>query len=180
MKDERLERLDPSLLDRVRVIGRPYDQFIALVDALIGRNPHFTYPDLPASESQRALAVVATLDAQIQNRGLLQFFWNCPQLVEHVGPALRRVGAAALAEEFEKAVEQLAGGIDLFVKRRGHGKVDDFLAEAEEEDFEWFEDAYFGERDRGADRWSGLVEEMYQKAVGLTLGHLGEFVMSPP
>jgi hypothetical protein len=71
----------------------------------------------------------------------------------------------------------LRGGIDAFVERREKGDVDAFLEEAGDDDFEWFEDEYFGEFDRTTNRWSGFVEEMHVRTVAYVLKNIGEFVV---
>ena len=174
--DTRLDKIDPSLVSKVRAMPKPYDQFVELVDALIAHNPKLTYGEPADSEAQRAIATIATLDMHVQNGGLMQLFWNCPQLAEHVSPALRLIGAAALAEQFDKAIEQLAGSIDSFIQRREADGLDDFVAAAEDNDVEWFENLYFGEHNRTTGRWSGLVEQMYERSVSYMLANLKAFV----
>lgn len=156
--DIRLVRVDRSLVTRVQAMAKPRDQFGELVTALIEQNPHMTQAEPPDSQAHRAIAAIALLNIEVQNGGLIQFFWNRPQWAEHVSPALRLVGADALADQYDKAVEQLAEGIDGFVRHRERGDVDDFAAAARDQDLEWFDRLYFGEFDRTTDRWSGLVE----------------------
>jgi hypothetical protein len=174
--DTRLDSIDRSIIETVRAIAKPEDQFVELIGALIARNPKLQGDDSRGSEDQQAVRTIAELDMQLQNGGLMQFFWNCPQLVEHVSPSLRRVGIAELADHFDKAVEQLAGSIDSFVEHREGNGLEDFIAAAEENDFEWFDDIYLGDFDRKSDRWSGLVEQMYQCSVSFILANLDAFV----
>lgn len=179
--DTRLPDLPATFLRDVRSRPKCSGQFVELVDVLIDRNAKIQ--DVLANDEfsrmtapQRALAALSRFDVQLQNGGLFQFFWNCPQWVEHVHPALLAVGVPELAKAFMKAVKQLGLGIESFVAQRQAGSVDAFLEAVEDNDFEWFEDAYFGEFDESADRWSGLVERLYEGSVGYVQRNLDGFV----
>ena len=173
--DARLSNLPASFLDRVRAMPRTYDQFVELVDVLIDCNSRLRDPASRYSRAQRVLTALSRLDVQVQNGGLLQFFWNSPQWVEHVHPALIAIGAEELAKIFKRAVVQLAGNIDAFIEARRSDTVDGYLEAVSENDFDWFDDAYFGEFDRTTNRWSGLVEGMYCRTVAYVLGNIDEF-----
>ena len=87
------------------------------------------------------------------------------------------IRADELATAFGAALVQLAGNVDAFIEARRTDSLDGYLDAVEENDFEWFEDLYFGEFDRGSERWSGLVEGMYAGAVGYVLDNVAGFVV---
>lgn len=174
--DTRLDTIDAALMQRIRAAAKASDQFFALHTVLITRNPNLTNDELTGSEAQRAITSIAILDGQIQNGGLLQFFWNYGYLAQSVSPALRLIGFPTLADKFDKAADQLAENAAEFLEHREGDSVDDFADAAEEVDFTWFEREYFGEFDRTADRWSGLVEQLYQHSTSYMLDNLDAFV----
>jgi hypothetical protein len=108
--ETRLASLASSFTESVGSMPKPRDQFYELADVLIDRNPGIGNDSSRLTEPQRVLAALARFDVELENGGLLQFFWNCPEWVEHVRVALVLIGAFELGEAFGKAVEQLAGG----------------------------------------------------------------------
>jgi hypothetical protein len=177
-----LPALPGGLLDELRRQPDPHAQFVELADALIDQNPsvrqrlHATDGlGSGLTEPQRVFATLTRLDGEIMNGGLTQFFWNRPGWVEHVESALRAVGASELADAFVRALAQLAGNADSFIKQRKKDSIEAYLEADDDLDLEWFEDLYFGEFDRATGRWTGLVDGLYTATVAYVLAHLDSF-----
>lgn len=186
--DTRLPELNRAALEQIKAIPDPYDRFHHLIGALVYSNPKVQErldstagPEPGLTEGQTALATLVQFDNQILNGGLTQFFWNRPGWVEHVEPALLLVGMEDLAKVFCKALEELAGGVEDFAERRAKDTIEAYLEAAEDLDFDWFDDEYFGECDVSApQQWPGLKDRLYENAVSYALANLDRFVQRPP
>jgi hypothetical protein len=67
------------------------------------------------TQGQRILYSLAALDGQVNNGGITQFFWNCPDLVFPASDALAALRYSALSVAFDKALGSLIGKKDKWV-----------------------------------------------------------------
>jgi hypothetical protein len=101
------------------------------------------------TEGQRILYLLSSLDGQVENGGVCQFFWNCPRLVFGVPDALESIGEHSLRQQYNKALEALIGGTDDWIELRKRASDDpaNFWTPFQEScdllDLGWFDDAYF-------------------------------------
>ena len=70
------------------------------------------------TQGQRVLYSLATLDGQVKNGGITQFFWNCPDLVFPASDALAALSYSELSVAYEKALERLIGSKDQWLELR--------------------------------------------------------------
>lgn len=126
------------------------------------------------TQGQRILYVLSAFDGQVNNGGITQFFWNCPDLIFEVSEALQLLGETELAQAYDKALESLIGNKDEWIQLRSQSSNDPsnfwepFQKTYDLLDLSWFDDAYF-EKD-GPSLVARLVE--YVRA------HKEEFIES--
>lgn len=115
--------------------------------------------------SQLAFGTLVNLDIQVPNGGLLQFFWNCPRLVDHTPGALRLMDLTELAEAFERSTAGLMAQIGTYSEFRIRNSLEAYSQCAGEFSFEDFDSAYFK-----------CGEQVYAKTTEYISDHLAEFV----
>ena len=102
------------------------------------------------THGQWLLLTLNALDGQVNNGGITQFFWNCPDLILEVPDALKAIGEVELLELYDKALGQLItqqhNWIDLrkqWCKDSDNPKWETFEASYELLNLGWFDTAYF-------------------------------------
>jgi hypothetical protein len=130
-----------KLLENNEGLQQVFRQFVGRLDA----------PECRAqlTHGQRVLYTLAALDGQVQNGGLAQFFWNCPDLVFEAQDALNVLAEEELTGAYDQALEQLIGNQHkwLELRRQAGGDPEDFWRHFEASydvlNLSWFDDAYF-------------------------------------
>ena len=98
---------------------------------------------------QRYVLLLSSLDGQVKNGGVAQFFWNCSALIAPVQQALPEFDLPELAARFDRAVATLLERFpDWKGLRNSSDSVDEDAWAAFEEsyellDLEWFDQSYF-------------------------------------
>jgi len=148
-------------------------QFMELAELLLLRNPavkHLIGVRRVATDqittSQLVLATLFMLDTDVQNGGLGQFFFNCPEWVSHAPDSLSAIGcddlATALRNDIQRVIE-MCGSVYAFASG---GSIEALNARAEQIEFAEFESAYYaGDKRR------------YENAVLYVRNHLSGFVL---
>jgi hypothetical protein len=101
------------------------------------------------TQGQRILYSLGALDGQVKNGGIIQFFWNCPDLIFPASEALTALGCSELAVAYEKALASLIDKKDnwLGLRNQSDGDPANFLRSFQVTydllDLSWFDDAYF-------------------------------------
>ena len=98
---------------------------------------------------QRILLSLSTLDGQVRNGGVAQFFWNRPDFILEASESLGSLGEVGLASAYDRAVKALVGKRQDWVDLRKRAGPDldgfwgPFRATYDLLDLGWFDDAYF-------------------------------------
>jgi Domain of unknown function (DUF4375) len=107
----------------------------------------------PITQGQAILFSVEALDAQVNNGGLPQFFWNCSELIFALSDALKVIKATQLLKLYERAVDELIGNKKKWVKLYNQAYEDSsnpnwepFQKSYDLLNIEWFDDAYFAKQ----------------------------------
>jgi hypothetical protein len=170
-------------LARLQSVADPKERFDEVVRLLLVDHP----PARPAldgpppsgklTEGQETLASVAVLDHQVQDGGLLQLFWSCPWRMEHIAHSLRALGLDELARDLDRAVNQLEAKFEEFERLRTRRPgAPGFARAAKLFDFEWFDDKYFGRRQRGTMAEPGVNLTLYEAALRYVYANRDQFV----
>ena len=142
------------------------------------------------TQGQRMLHALGAFDDQVQNGGVTQFFWNCPDLVFEVSDGLKVLGPAELKEIYDRALEGLVGKKDDWAKLRKQAFRDPanpnwepFQRSYDMLDLGWFDDAYFnqlGSNDQGEYVLEnpGLGATMLKRLADYVKSHREEFIES--
>jgi hypothetical protein len=138
---------------------------------------------------QRMLLVLGTLDGQVKNGGLTQFFWNYPEYIFEARDAIEILDESELLKNYEAALELLVGNKDHWFELREKSFADwtapdwePFRQSYELLNLSWFDNAYFdqrGENDSG--QWvklsDGLGIRLMRKLADYVRSHKSEFVV---
>ena len=124
------------------------DRLMAMLKPFVGRldDPECWNKLTPG---QRILYSLASLDGEVKNGGITQFFWNCTDLIFPANHALLALNYPELSAAFEKALEGLIGKKDKWVELRNQSGGDPanlwepFRATYELLDLGGFDDAYY-------------------------------------
>lgn len=101
------------------------------------------------TQGQRILYSLGALDGQVENGGITQFFWNCPDLLVEASESLNLLGESELGQAYDKAFNSLIGKkeewIDLRAQacRESHIYWEPFQKSYELLNLEGFDDAYY-------------------------------------
>jgi hypothetical protein len=101
------------------------------------------------TQGQRILYPLAAMDGQVKNGGMVQFLWNCPDLICPASDALTALGYSELAAAYEKSLECLFGKKGKWLELRKQSSSDPaifwepFQATYDLLDLNWFDNAYF-------------------------------------
>lgn len=149
---------DPELISRRAIKW----MFIGYSDKLLNKNEKFQTVltqfsgrrDAPEcwtqlTAGQRILYALSALDGQINNGGVTQFFWNCPDLIFPAYDALTALGYSELTANYEQALERLLGQKARWseLRQQAVSQPDTFWETYqtlhEELDLDWFDEWYF-------------------------------------
>jgi len=140
------------------------------------------------SQGQRMLLSLCTLDGQLKNGGITQFFWNFPDSIFEVIDGLKLLGEKRLLELYEKAVEGLIGNKDDWVNLREKSyqnpqspSWEPFQESYDLLDLGWFDNAYFDKYEsdgKGNSRLQtpGLGPKMLRNLLDYVKSHKEEFI----
>jgi len=99
---------------------------------------------------QRILNALTALDGQVNNGGISQFFWNCPDLIFEARDASLSLRLTELHDLYQKAVQRLLAKLDGWIELRkqwimnpADAKWDAFADSYELLQLDWFTDTYF-------------------------------------
>ena len=140
---------------------------------------------------QRMLIELGTFDSQVNNGGITQYFWNCPDSILDVGDWIEQLGSPELKANYGRAVEALVGNKDRWaaskeewIRGGDYPNWELFRHTYELLDLEWFDRAYFdryGYDDKG--RWvcqnRGLNHDLLMRLAEYIRSHRGEFIKEP-
>ncbi len=137
---------------------------------------------------QQLLILLGILDGQVCNGGITQFFWNYPEYLFDVRDAIERLGDTAILNNYERALESLAGNKERWFALReechraeGGPSWESFRQSYDLLDLGWFDDAYFDERGYNDKKeWvmlkRGLQHSLLHRLAEYVRTHRSEFI----
>ena len=104
----------------------------------------FDLDDAKLAPAPRVLLASWVADAEVQNGGLFQFFWNHrPQTWPIARAAFEGIGANRHAELLAEAIQRVEAHADSVIAARKEGTLEAFSTEAQEGYLADLEDAWF-------------------------------------
>jgi hypothetical protein len=104
----------------------------------------FDLDDAALAPAPRVLLASWVADAEVQNGGFFQLFWNHrPQTWPIARAAFEEIGAKRHAELLAEAMQRVEAHADSFIAARTQGSLEAFSAEAQEGYLVDLEDAWF-------------------------------------
>src|SRR5262245_45396685 len=132
------------------------------------------------TNGQKVLISLTSLDGQVNNGGIAQFFWNYPNLVFDARDGLAELGAGRLLELYDECLEKLIGRKEDWLElRRKCYRIPDkpdwesFAESYNIVDGNRFDKAYYG-------RWNendGLGRALLQQIVDYIKANRSEYVV---
>ena len=121
---------------------------------------------------QQIFYALNAFNGQVNNGGVTQFFFNCPDLIFPAYDALVALGYAELTTNYEQALERLLGQKERWaeLRRQALGNPAEFWETYqtlhEELELDWFDEFYF--KQAGA--------ELVDRLLAYVRGHADEFI----
>jgi hypothetical protein len=138
---------------------------------------------------QRMLIQLGTFDSEVNNGGITQFFWNCPEYIFDVGDWIEQMGVRELQANYDRALETLVGKKDRWLALReewakglDNPSWETFQKSYGLLDLGWFDDAYFdkysyNEKQEWVRQARGLHHVLLTRLAEYVQTHRGEFIV---
>jgi Domain of unknown function (DUF4375) len=135
-----------------------------LVQSAVDPLLDFDLDDATLERAARALLASWVADAEVQNGGFFQLFWNHrPQEWPIAHAALDEIGAPRHAQLLADAMQRVEAHAETFLVARKAGTLEAFSEEAQEGYFDDLEDAWFEFETSGAEQlfslWANWIRE---------------------